>query len=53
MFTQRHYIAIALLILRLPARPSKATLIKELCRFFKSDNSKFKEHLFVKACTNG
>ena len=53
MFQQRHYIEFARFIKHLDLGPrTKKKLIKELCRFFASDNYKFKEHLFTKACSN-
>ena len=53
MFTQRHYIAFAHFIKHLDLGPrTKKKLIKELCGFFASDNYKFKEGLFTKACNN-
>tara|TARA_Y100000310_G_C20190962_1_gene582473 strand:- start:128 stop:325 length:198 start_codon:yes stop_codon:yes gene_type:complete len=47
-YTRRHYVALAKEI-RSAGGFSDRT-IKELCKYFKEDNPRFKEHVFVKAC---
>ena len=47
-YTRRHYIALANSI-RSAGGFSDRTL-KTLCKYFKEDNSRFREDLFVKAC---